>query len=260
MSYGADFATADPANAPLDPPLFIGADAFVWGAILLALAAALLLGWHLGSRGSSRRTDAARSIWSAIDSAAKDAMKADDNALKGRAEHLLKVVRNRLGAVLALSGGLSGRVGKLQDAVDGKAPDDGHGGPKPGHGKGHGHDDHKEPPKPHDAHEAAHAPGVQAPSAAANVTIVTVTPGAAAPVVDHGPRPGHHGPDPHGEHGKRDMTQREQTDALRLAVAAFNQHWRDENERVGELRAAHAELSGGGHGPSGRISGTRAGH
>ena len=66
MSYGADFANADPANAPLDGPLFIGADPFVWGAILLGLAAALLLGWYLGARSNHSRADAAQSIrrWS----------------------------------------------------------------------------------------------------------------------------------------------------------------------------------------------------
>ena len=59
MSYGADFANADPANAPLDGPLFIGADPFVWSAILLGLAAALLLGWYLGARSNHSRADAA---------------------------------------------------------------------------------------------------------------------------------------------------------------------------------------------------------
>ncbi len=47
----------------------------------------------------------------------------------------------------------------------------------------------------------------------------------------------------------REMSHREQTDALRLAVAAFNQHWRDEGARVGELREAHAELSNPGAAP-----------
>ena len=43
MSYGADFAHADPANAPLDPVIMIGADPFVWGAILLIVLAVGLI-------------------------------------------------------------------------------------------------------------------------------------------------------------------------------------------------------------------------
>jgi hypothetical protein len=53
MAYGADFATADAANAPLDAPLMIGADPVVWGALLLGLAAALLIGWYFGSAGEA---------------------------------------------------------------------------------------------------------------------------------------------------------------------------------------------------------------
>ncbi|MGV8930035.1 MAG: hypothetical protein ACOH1E_09795 [Brevundimonas sp.] len=251
MSYGADFANADPANAPLNSPLFIGADPFVWGAILLALAAALLLGWYLGARSSSSRSDAAHPIWEAISDAARSAMAADDNALKGRAEHLLKVVEGRLGKTLGLAKGLSGRITKLRDAVEGKGPGDAQ-----GHGAGHG-GGHTAHAPAHDAH-AAH--DVHASPA---VTIVNVNAGATPQAtVDH------HAPAHDGKAEKRDLTQREQTDALRLAVAAFNQHWRDESARVRELRAARAELSDPGpprppraSGPaSGRISGTRASH
>ncbi|MDP3803758.1 hypothetical protein [Brevundimonas sp.] len=251
MSYGADFANADPANAPLDAPLFIGADPFIWGAILLGLAAALLLGWYLGARSSTHRDDAAHAIWTAVSDAARLAMTADDNALKGRAEHLLKVVDSRLGKTLGLARGLSGRIGKLRDAVDGKGPAEAHGH---GHGNGHGGG--------HGAGHGAHAPAHDAHAthdvlATPAVTIVNVH--SAAPA--HAPAE-HHPPTHDARHEKRDLTQREQTDALRLAVAAFNQHWRDEAHRVAELRAAHAELSnpGSGRAPAGRISGTRAKH
>lgn len=249
MSYGADFATADPANAPLDAPIFIGADPTLWGVLILLLAAATLLGWWFGARSVARRPDAARSIWEAIDEAAKDAMKADDNALKGRAEHLLKVVNNRLGRTLALAKGLSKNVGRLQKAVDGKVEDDHGGGHAGGHGGGHGghgsHGAHAHTPA-HGAHDA-HAERVLKPAgasassaaAASAVTVITVGPAAVHPPAESAPA--HH--DHHAE--PREMTQREQTDALRLAVAAFNQHWRDEQSRIAELRAAHAELSGG---------------
>ena len=240
MSYGADFATADPANAPLDPPLVIGADPALWGALILLLAAAALVGWWFGARSVARRPDAARAIWEAIDEAAKDAMKADDNALKGRAERLLKVIENRLGRTLKLAKGLSKNVGRLQKAVEGKAEDE-HGGHGGGHGHGHGHGAHAPAHAPHDAHaeRVLEPAGASAASAASAVTVITVGPAAVHPPAE----PAHGAHDHHPE--PRDMTQREQTDALRLAVAAFNQHWRDEHERIAELRAAHAELSGG---------------
>lgn len=254
MSYGADFANADPANAPLNGPLFIAADPFVWGALLLALAAALLLGWYLGARSGGSRADAAQPIWEAISDAARSAMAADDNALRGRAEHLLKVIDSRLGKTLGLAKGLSGRIGKLRDAVDGKGPGDGHGHGHGhgGHGAGHGSGHGGAHAPAHDGHAAHDAPANPA------VTIVNVNAGAAP----HAPAE-HHAPAHDAKPEKRDLTQREQTDALRLAVAAFNQHWRDESARVRELRAARAELSDPGpprppRPAAGRVSGTRA--
>ena len=255
MSYGADFANADPANAPLDAPLFIGADTFTWGAILLALAAALLLGWYLGARSKSDGPDAAQAIWEAINDAARSAMIVDDNALRGRAEHLLKVVEARLGKTLTLAKGLSGRVAKLKDAVDGKGPAEahGHGG---GHGGGHGHGG--------GGHGGGHdAPAAHDVHASPAVTIVNVNAGA----ISHAGGD-HHPPAPEAKPEKRDLNRREQTDALRLEVAHFAEHWRDEGARVRELRQARAELSNPGpprpprasRPPAGRISGTRAKH
>lgn len=244
MSYGADFATADPANAPLDAPLFIGADPFVWGAILLGLAAALLAGYFFGARSDTHRADAAHAIWKAVHDAARSAMGADDNALKGKAEALLKVVDGRLGRTLTLVGGLSESIGEMREAVHGRRPSDHHnhgGGHDHGHDAGHGAPGHgHETPAGHEAH----------PAAVPAVTIVNVNAGIT----------GGHAPDkPHGT-AAGGLTVREQTNALRLAVAAFNQHWRDESARVAELRAAHAELSNPGHSAAGRVSGTRAAH
>lgn len=249
MSYGADFANADPANAPLNAPLFIGADPFVWGAILLGLAAALLLGWYLGARSNHSRADAAQAIWEAINDAARSAMSVSDNGLKGRAEHLLKVVEARLGKTLALAKGMSGRLAKLKDAVEGKGPAEAH-GHGAGHGAGHGGG--------HDAHASAHdAHGTREVHAAPPVTIVNVNAGVTAHAPADHPAPAHD-----AKPEKRDLNHREQTDALRLAVAHFAEHWRDESARVRELRQAHAELSdpGAPRAVAGRISGTRAKH
>jgi hypothetical protein len=235
MSYGPDFATADPANAPLDAPLYLGADPVLWGALALLLIAAVLLGWFLGSRAAPKTGDASASIWKAIDGAAKDAMKADDSGLRGRAEHLLSVVDTRLGKTLALAGGkdgLSACVAALRGAVDGKLadkPKTGHDAPKPDHDKAHddGHGDQHDDDHGHGATAGAVA-------AAANITINVAPPAPAKPDHDHHPNPA----------PRKEMTVREQTDALRLAVAAFNEHWRHEKARVRALRAALAELSG----------------
>ena len=229
MSYGADFATADPANAPLDAPILLGADPVLWVAGLLLLMAALLAGYWYGTQSRRDEGDVTPSIWKAIDKAAKEAMKADDNVLKARAEELLAVIKRRLGHTIGFvsDSGLAGSVTALRAAVAGRrhAPhghDDDHGHDHDDHGDDHGrHDDADH----HDSGAAASA------AAAANITIVTVSPAAPAKHDKHAAHP-------------RDMTAREQTDALRLAVAAFNQHWRDERARVGEMRAALAELSG----------------
>lgn len=241
MSYGADFATADPANAPLDAPILLGADPLLWGALALLLLAALMLGWYLGARSRSNEGDATASIWKAIDRAAKDAMRADDNALRGRAQALLDVIDRRLGKVLVLACGretlapgkesLVGCVAGLRAAAEGRRPDP-HGHDDPGHDHDHG-DDHG-----HGAgHDDGHAGGSSPASAsAANITIN---------VSQTAPRPEKSGHDHgHGHHPPREMTAREQTDALRLAVAAFNEHWRHEGARVREMRGVLAELSG----------------
>lgn len=258
MSYGADFANADPANAPLDPTIMIGADPFFWGAILLGILAALFLGWYFGARSRSNRPDAAHAIWKAIHDAVRSAMGADDNALKGKAEALRKVIDERLGKTLKLAGGLSARIKKLDDAIAGKGPvqpggGGGHAGPQAsgGHGGAPGSD------KAHgDSGQAGNGGGGggggAAAAAAASVTVVTI--GGPTPTAPPSLPPA---PPPVG-----DLSHREQTDALRLAVAAFNQHWREEALRVGELRAAHAELSNPGpaHNSSGHGKASHGGH
>lgn len=240
MAYGADFATADPANAPLDAPLMIGADPVMWGALLLGLAAAALIGWYFGQGSRTARVDAADSIWEEIDDAAKDAMKADGDSLPARASALVRTIERRLGKTLGVAGGAGKLVKALNHAMKGEPADKPHAAPAD-HGHGGSHDDK------HGRHEAA-------PAAVGGVTVI-VNNGKGD---DHKPAEAHHGD--HDE--KKPLTVQERNDALRVAIGHFNDHWSLRRERVRELRAAHAELSNPGpkRPAAGRISGTRAGH
>lgn len=222
MSYSDDFAGVDSAGAPLDPTIMIGADPMFWGAIGLALVVAALVGWLIGAGSRSKRTDAAHAIWEAIDDAAKAAMKADTEALPARASELQRVLRARLGKTLAFGGDLTRRVKALDTALKGEVEDKGrhHAGPAPGPDAGHGRD----------AHGAGDSGHGAAPSNAASVTIVSVH----APAAPDHPHP--------PEHGRRPMSTKERNDALRLAVADFNDYWRHRSAREGEMRAVIAEL------------------
>lgn len=222
MSYSDDFATVDTAGAPLDPTIMIGADPMVWGAILLALLVAAMVGWLIGQGSRSRRTDAAHAIWLAIDDAAKAAMKADTETLPAQASHLQRVLRARLGKTLTFGGALGKRVKALDAALTGEVEDKGrhHAGSAPAPDAGHSRDGHGAGDSGHGA----------ASSAAASVTIVSVH-APSAPAHPHPP-----------EHGKRPMSTKERNDALRLAVADFNDHWRHRSAREGEMRAVVAEL------------------
>lgn len=238
MSYGDDFATVDTAGAPLDPTIMIGADPFFWGAVLLALLVAALIGWLIGARSHSGRTDAAHAIWEAIDAAAKAAMKADTEVLPAHASELQRVLRARLGKTLAFGGDLTKRVKALDMALKGEVEDKGHPhvGSAPAPDAGHSHNER-------DAGESGHA---AASSNAASVTIVSVH-GLAAPTHPHPP-----------EHVKRPMTTKERNDALRLAVADFNDYWRHRSAREGEMRAIVSELCDPG--PRSPRSGQGGGH
>jgi hypothetical protein len=237
MAYGADFATADAANAPLDAPLMIGADPVLWGALLLGLAAALLIGWYIGQGGKTSRPEAAESIWEDIDDAARDAMKANGDTLSAKASALLRTIESRLGKTLGLTGGAGKMTEALKKALDGEPAHKPHGD--------HGHDEgHNEKPGHHDA----------PPAVTSGVTVI----------VNNGKGDGHKGDnDHHGDHGaKTPLSVQARNDALRVAIGHFNDHWGQRRERVRELRAVHAELSNSGtkRPAAGRISGTRAGH
>lgn len=223
MSYSDDFATVDTAGAPLDPVIMIGADPMFWGAILLGFLVAAMIGWLIGHGARSQRADAAHAIWDAINDAAKAAMKADTEALPALASDLQRVLKARLGKTLAFGGELGKRVRALDTALKGEIEERGHHpAPASASDAGHGHDGHG-------AGDTGH-PASSSSAAAASVTIVSV----------HAPSAPPHSPAP--DHGKRPMSTKERNDALRLAVADFNDYWRHRPAREGEMRAIVAEL------------------
>ena len=238
MSYGADFANADPANAPLDAPIMIGADPAVWGALLLALAAALLIGWYLGQRARSSGVDAADSIWEEIDTAAKDAMKADGDSLPARAAALRRTIDQRLGKTLGVAAGAGKAIKALDLALKGEAGDPPH-TPHGNHGHAASHGEKPGHPEP-------------GPAPVGAVTVIVNTDNSHA-----GGHDGHGPPD-----GNKSLSVQERNDALRVAIGNFNDHWRLRQKRVRDLRDAQAELSTPGNRlpTAGKISGTRADH
>lgn len=238
MSYGADFANADPANAPLNPTIFIGAEPSVWGAILLVIAAALLIGWYFGQRARGSRGDAADSIWEEIDTAAKKAMKADGDSLPAQAAALRRTIDQRLGKTLGVAGGTGKALKALDLALKGEAGDPPH-PPHGNHGHAAGHGEKPGHPEP-------------GPAPVGAVTVIVNT--------DNSHTGGH---DSHGTHDeKKSLSVQERNDALRVAIGNFNDHWGLREKRIRDLRDAHAELSAHGHKPqaTGRISGTRDDH
>ncbi|MBX3476874.1 MAG: hypothetical protein KF910_04660 [Brevundimonas sp.] len=226
---GADFG-ADRAFEPAGPDLVFSLPPMMLAALVVLGLALFALGWFLNEARSPRRADAADAIWKAVDDALKAAMKADGAGLAGKAEDLRKVLSKRLGATLKLAGGLGDLVQGLDRALDGERHDphgNDHHPHRQGHGdEHHGHGDHQ----PHDDPAQASA----APGPVTQVTIINGAPGRD----EKGGHDDHNGP-----HTPSPLSPRERDHALRLAVADLNEHWRHKAERIGELRAAHRELS-----------------
>lgn len=219
-NYPADFP-AERAFDPVEPEVFLWVDPLIIGALLLAALAIGLFGWWLGRNQASHDPDAAESIWKAIDDAAKAAMKADNDALPAKAQALKTVIDKKLGKTLKLAGGL--KMKPLNDALAGTGP------AHPNSAGGSGNTVHAGP-----------ADAAAAAASAGNVTIVSVSGGGATTETPPPPPP----PPPPPATGTRTLTAAERNDALRLAVAAINEHWRHKADRIADLRAAHAELSG----------------
>lgn len=226
---GADFG-ADRAFEPVNAHVLFSLPPMMLALLVLLGLALFALGWFLKEAQSPRRRDDADAIWKAVDDALKAAMKADGAALIGKAEDLKTVIDRRLGATLKLAGGLADPVAALKAALQGE-PHDSHG--HDDHHDNHhgGHDDHGHGHAHHDGHAA------ETRHEAGPVTQVTIINGAPTHGGDG------HGGDHGGGHKPSPLTPRERDHALRLTVADLNEHWRHKADRIGELRAAHDELS-----------------
>ncbi len=220
--YASDFQGGG-VFEPVDPPVFLGLEPLML-ALLVAIGAILFwLGWMYRNSQTGRDPDAAERIWKAIDDSLKAAMKADGSALIGRAEEVERTIRRNLGATLAFGEGLGAELKRLDDALDGRRPES--------------HDPHPE----HDEEEHASDTGEHAESAHSGaVTQITVVNG-----VREGGTPGrrHSGSGHSGGGHATHLTPRERDHALRAAIADLNDYWRLKSERIGEMRAAHRELS-----------------
>lgn len=234
----SDFTPAESVYEPAGSDLFFSLPPMGLAALALLLLLAFALGWFGRDWRRPRTGDAAETLWKALDDAAKDAMKADNGALAGKAEALAAEIDRRLGATLMLGKGLAGPLGALRKALKGERPVSAHSDGSEDHDTGrdsHAHDAHADHAAPgdHGVNERA------APAASAHATTVNInvgqgpTPPRPTPPIqtpDHPPR--------------RPLSAEERDRALRLAVADFNEHWRRRAERIGELRRAHGELSG----------------
>lgn len=225
--YATDFQGGGTFE-PIDPPVFLGLEPLLL-ALLVAIGAGLFwLGWILRNSQTRRDPDATESIWKAIDEALKAAMKADSGSLVGKAEDVDRIVRNRLGATLAIANGLNPGLASLKAALAGRR---------------HVPHAHSDPHEDHGDHSAEdHAdedPGCDV-SSSTSVTQITVINGGR-----DGGRTGGGGGGGHTAHDTGgSLSPRERDHALRAAIADLNDHWRHKSERIGEMRAAHRELSG----------------
>jgi hypothetical protein len=250
--YPSDFEAAEGVYSRVDEPLFLGLPpllALILFLLLLAVAAGMFfLGrWHLEQSGGRDADKAPADIHKAILKASNAAMAASSNDLKSRAEALKAVIRERLGPVLDLAGGIAGPFEALEEALAGEVTEsrDAHGG---GHGGDHGN---------RKAHGCTCDTPRNCTCTPASVTINQVYVGG-LPVAGaagcgeaghHHPGCGHdktnhasHDGDAHPD-GTRHMTGPEQIDALSRAVRKFHDHWSDGPARIRELRDARRALS-----------------
>lgn len=227
--YASDFQGGG-VFEPVDPPVFLGLEP-LFLALLVALGALLFfLGWMLRNGQTRRDPDAADSIWKAIDDALKAAMKADGGSLVGKAEEVQRVMHKRLGATLSIAKGLNPGLDSLRSALDG------HRHVPHAHGHPEAHDDHHD--HDHDNH-AGDDHDVEESSSPTVTQITVINGNRDSRRSATGSGGGGHPPHPPGG----TLSPRERDHAIRAAIADLNDWWRHKDARVGEMRAAHRELS-----------------
>ena len=229
--YATDFQGGGTFD-PVDPPVFLGIEPLLL-ALLVAIGAVLFfLGWQLRNSQTRRDHDAAESIWKAIDDAIKAAMKADGGSLVGKAEDVDRVIRNKLGATLAIANGLNPGLASLKAALAGRR--------HMAHSHAEPHGDHDEPA--HDDHaDGDHGSEAASPTAVTQITVINGVREGGRRSEGEGSGGGHSGHGGHGSGGP--LSPRERDHAIRAAIADLNDWWRHKGERIGEMRDAHRELS-----------------
>ena len=218
----AGFAPEPPGGfEPMTPGFDAGPG--LWLVLILLLVAGLGfgLGWFLAMRRREAEADQTTAdLHAAVLKAADAALGARSHELVGKAEALKTVIDDRLGPVLVLGSGLTGRVEALGAALDSRS-----GSP---HGDAHAdHGDHDHGGDHGGKPDASHAPA----------TVTQVFVGAPVSVA------GGHGDHGNG-HGKSHdkLSGPEQIEALSKAVRAFHDYWSQSGRRITELRAARRAL------------------
>jgi len=253
--YPSDFNAAESVYAPVEDTLFLGLPPLLAALLVLLLLAVAAGAYMMGRRnqehsGGSDADKAPTEIYEVILRYASAARAASSNELKQKAEVLDRKIDEYLGPVIVVGKDLGGLVKALKQAGEGKVeepakaetrPD-----PEPGHktcgcggagtphgctcGGGHGHPAQTQPVSINQIY-------IGGAPVAHSVGHDTVAHESAPPKSDKPEAK------PEPKTVKRDMSHREQVDALDKAVRAFNDHWLDRDTRIGELKAARAALN-----------------
>ena len=163
--YPSEFGSDAPGYEAVEPDVLFSLTPTLLALFALALLAAVVVGWLAGRQNPERASDGARRIYEEIEDSVKDAVKAPQRQVADRAAKLHAAIRENLGPVLTLSGGLSGPYDALGDLLDGRKPDHG--------GRDHkdDHPDHEE----HDEDKASPLKSLITAAIRAKVTIITTS-------------------------------------------------------------------------------------
>lgn len=235
-----DFATADHVYAPEGGGLFFSLSPMMVAAVVVIIGLAVLLGWLLGHR---RRPidDPSEAIYGAIRKALTEATAAPRDTVIASARRAQSVIRAQLGDVLSCANGLASPCDALGPALEGIDHD------------------HHEPEAAR--HEPPVKPSIERVVIKARDVFISSPAVASADehYADHGhgdaegrlkdghgtkPNDGAHGGTHGGGHGSgKPLDTATQIERVRAAIHDLSDHWSDKTARVGELRAAHKQLT-----------------